>query len=237
MLRSPRRARSALLTFAVLLIVLPSGRPPPSRSCAAMAGRCGRWRFRRRANRDFGKFRFDRDPLVADAQCGRAGAALPCRRRQRGRAAAGWPRGDRGRRRTHRDLDFRQDPARRRAGRPYGADRWRSRYRPMAQCWPRRHGIRPCGCGRLRVARRACSKGIRRTSTAWRLPPTAARWSASATIRAFASGRSRARQRRPSLRCRARSTRSPSAAMARSRSAAPTAGCTSWPQTARVPAT
>ena len=44
--------------------------------------------FGRRAERDLRQLRFDRDPLVADARCGRAGASLPCRRRQRGRAGS-----------------------------------------------------------------------------------------------------------------------------------------------------
>ena len=57
--------------------------------------------------------------------------------------------------------------------------------------------------------------------------------SASAMTRASASGRCPVRKRRPSLRCRHRSTASPSAAMVKSRSAAPTARCTSWPRTAR----
>ena len=65
-----------------------------------------------------------------------------------------------------------------------------SQPRPTERRWPRRRGIRPCGCGRSRAARRACSTGIRKTSTAWRSRRMAARWSASATIRAFASGRS-----------------------------------------------
>src|SRR5437879_2024893 len=46
--------------------------------------------FLRRAKHNLGKLRFDRDPLVADSQCGRAGAAVPCRCRQRGGPAAGW---------------------------------------------------------------------------------------------------------------------------------------------------
>ena len=36
-----------------------------------------------------GKLQFNRDPLVADAQCGRTGAPFPCRRRQRGRCCSG----------------------------------------------------------------------------------------------------------------------------------------------------
>ena len=52
--------------------------------------------FVRRTNRDLGKLRFNRDPLVADPQRGRAGAPFPCRRRQRGSPVEGRARGDRG---------------------------------------------------------------------------------------------------------------------------------------------
>ena len=45
-----------------------------------------------------------------------------------------------------------------------------------ARCSPRRRGITPCGCGRSPAARRACSKAMRRTSTASPSRPTAARW-------------------------------------------------------------
>src|SRR6266403_3444931 len=79
--------------------------------------------FLRRTNRCYRKLRFHRDPLVAGAQCGRAGAPFPCRRRQRRRAAERWTRGDRRRRWAHRDLDTRQRRARRRAGRSYRPDR------------------------------------------------------------------------------------------------------------------
>src|SRR4029453_1440124 len=39
----------------------------------AGAGDLGRW-----AKRDLRQLRFDRDSLVAEAQCGRAGASFPC---------------------------------------------------------------------------------------------------------------------------------------------------------------
>src|SRR5204863_509236 len=55
----------------------------------------------------------------------------------------------------------------------------------MARRWPRHHGIKQSGCGRLPAVRRACSKATPRTSMAWPLRRTAARWSASATTRAF----------------------------------------------------
>ena len=70
-----------------------------------------------------------------------------------------------------------------RARRPHRADRRRSRSRPTARRSPRRRGTAPCGCGRSRAARRACSKAISRTSTASPSRPTAARWSAPATTR------------------------------------------------------
>ena len=51
------------------------------------------------------------------------------------------------------------------------------------------------GCGRWPAARRACSKAISRTSTAWRSRRTASRWSARATTSRSASGRSTAARR------------------------------------------
>ena len=143
----------------------------------AGVGDCARW-----TERDLGKLRFDRDPLVADAQCGRAGAAVSRRCRQCGGPAQGRTRGDRRRRRAHCDLER---PATRSPMPCWKAIRRRSRRwrcRPTARHWRRRRGITRCGCGRSRAACRGCLTGIPKTSTAWRSLRMAAPWSASATI-------------------------------------------------------
>ena len=126
-----------------------------------------------------------------DAQRRRAGAALPRRRGERGRLSEGRPHRHRRRGCAHRDLDAGQAEPDSGARRPHRADR---RPRGVARRRDARLGVvgsHACGCGRSPAARRACSKATRRTSTASRSRRTAARWSAPATTRRCASGRSR----------------------------------------------
>ena len=59
------------------------------------------------------------------------------------------------------------------ARRPHRADRGAGGVARRQDCSPRHRGITPCGCGRLPAARRACSKAMRRTSTASPSRPTA----------------------------------------------------------------
>ena len=124
----------------------PSPSPRPTRSCAAMAARCAPLAFRPTARGALRLIRFLGDPLVADAQHGRAGAALPRRRRERGRAARRWARRDRS-----------APTAASRSGAPAnprptpccpGTPRrwWRSPFRPTAQC-----PLRPSWDNRVRV--------------------------------------------------------------------------------------
>ena len=59
-------------SLALILVAL----CPRMRSCAATAGRCARSRYRRTGRSGFRQLRYFGDPLVARAQCRRAGAAL-----------------------------------------------------------------------------------------------------------------------------------------------------------------
>ena len=102
----------------------------------------------RRRDRRLRQLRYLRDPLVADPQRRRAGAALPRKRGERGRArcptaasspaarTAGSRSGSRARRRPTRCS--RATPRRSSA----------SRCRPTARRSPRRRGTAPSGCGR-----------------------------------------------------------------------------------------
>ena len=179
--------------------------------------------FAGRTERLLGKFRFHRDPLVADDECRRAGASFPCRCGQCGRAAARWACGDRRAPTAALPSGARARPIPRPCWKVIQRRSRHLRSRLTALFWRRHPGIRPCDCGRWQAVRRACWKAIRKTSTASHSPRTAARWSASATIRACGYGRWRIRRRRPSCRCRPRSTPLPSAAMVKSPQAAPTA--------------
>ena len=116
------------------------------------------------------------------AQCRRAGAALPRERGECGRDPEGRPHRHRRRGRTHRDLDAGPAGAVDGSDRPHRADRGARGVAGRRDCSRPRRGTAPSGCGRSRAARRACSKAISRTSTASRSRPTAARWSARATI-------------------------------------------------------
>ena len=136
--------------------------------------------FARRQGSGLRQLRHLGDPLVADAQRRRAGDALPRQRGERGRLAQRWPHRHRRRRRAYRDLDAGQAAARHSARRPQRPDRRPGACRRTASGSPRRPGITPCGCGRSPAARRACSKAMRRTSTASPSRPTAAIWSAPA---------------------------------------------------------
>ena len=108
------------------------------------------------------------DPLVADAQCRRAGAALPRERGERGRArcrtAASSPAARTARSRS--GSRARRTPERVLEGH-VGADRQRSRCRRTARRSPPRPGIAPSGCGRSaggepRVLRRPSAERQRR---------------------------------------------------------------------------
>ena len=163
------------------------------------------------------------DPLVAGAQRGRAGAALPRRRGQRGRAvsrtAASSPaartRASRSGRRASRSPTrcsrATTAPVVALAVSPDGATLASASWDHTARLWPL-----DGGAPRVLEGHTQNVNGVAFT-------PDGARWSPPAMTPPCASGRSPAAARRSSSRCRRRSTRSRSRPTARSSPPAPTA--------------
>ena len=134
-----------------------------------------------------------------DAQRRRAGAALPRRRGECGRAAEGRPRRDRrrGRRASRSGRAGEQQPDTVLEGHtaPIVALARVARRRDARLG---RRGITRCGSGRSPAARRACSKATRRTSTASRSRRTASRVVSAGYDLDAAHLAARRRARRPS---------------------------------------
>ena len=108
------------------------------------------------------------DPLVARAQRRRAGAALPRKRGQRGRDPARRTARHRRRGRHASRSGSRASPRPAQCSKATPRRSCRSRCRRTATRSPPPPGTAPSGSGRSRAARRACSRAIRRTSTASR---------------------------------------------------------------------